>query len=87
MVADRSVWFPPGEGSITFVTEVLANGPAVSRRRWVKAAFGQPNPYGHPNPNALAELSGVGAQIWRTDQHGTITISFTEQGPVVDPQR
>ncbi len=45
--------------------------------------FGQPNPYGHPNPNALAELSGVGAQIWRTDQHGTITISFTDQGPVV----
>ena len=49
--------------------------------------FGQPNPYGHPNPNALAELDGVGAQIWRTDQHGTITISFTDQGPVVASER
>jgi competence protein ComEC len=45
--------------------------------------FGQPNPYGHPDPNALAELDGVGAQIWRTDQHGTITIAFTDHGPVV----
>jgi len=50
-------------------------------------SVGQPNPYGHPNPNALAELDGVGAQIWRTDQHGTITISFTDQGPVVASER
>ena len=49
--------------------------------------FGQPNPYGHPNPNALAELDGVGAQIWRTDQHGTITVTFTDQGPVVASER
>jgi competence protein ComEC len=49
--------------------------------------FGQPNPYGHPNPNALSELDGVGAQIWRTDQHGTITIAFTDQGPVVASER
>jgi beta-lactamase superfamily II metal-dependent hydrolase len=49
--------------------------------------FGQPNPYGHPNPNALAELDGVGAQTWRTDEHGTITITFTDQGPVVASER
>jgi beta-lactamase superfamily II metal-dependent hydrolase len=49
--------------------------------------FGQPNRYGHPNPNALAELDGVGAQTWRTDQHGTITITFTDQGPVVASER
>ena len=50
-------------------------------------SVGQPNPYGHPNPDALAELDGVGAQIWRTDQRGTITISFTGQGPVVASER
>jgi competence protein ComEC len=50
-------------------------------------SVGQPNPYGHPNPNALADLDGVGAQIWRTDQHGTITISFTDRGPVVASER
>jgi beta-lactamase superfamily II metal-dependent hydrolase len=51
--------------------------------------FRSAEPYGHPNPNpnALAELDGVGAQIWRTDQHGTITISLTDQGPVVAPER
>jgi len=50
-------------------------------------SVGQPNPYGHPNPNALGELDQVGAQIWRTDQHGTITITFTGQGPVVASER
>jgi beta-lactamase superfamily II metal-dependent hydrolase len=29
----------------------------------------------------------VGAQIWRTDQHGTITIALTDAGPVVTPER
>jgi len=47
----------------------------------------EPNPYGQPNANALADLDGVGAQIWRTDQHGTITITFTGQGPVVASER
>jgi len=42
---------------------------------------------GHPNPNALAELDGVGAEIWRTDQHGTTTIAFTDQGAVVTSER
>jgi competence protein ComEC len=50
-------------------------------------SVGQPNPFGHPNPNALAQLDGVGAQVWRTDQHGTITIRFTDQGPVVTSER
>jgi beta-lactamase superfamily II metal-dependent hydrolase len=54
---------------------------------WRNPVFGQPIPYGHPNPNALAELDGVGAQIRRTDQHGTITIAFTDLGPVVAFER
>jgi competence protein ComEC len=50
-------------------------------------SVGQPNPYGHPDPNALAMLSGVGAQVWRTDEHGTITVTFDGQGPVVTSER
>ena len=46
----------------------------------VKANVRQPDPYGHPDPNAVAELDGVVAQIWWTDQRGTITISFTGPG-------
>ena len=56
-------------------------------RGWWNSGSGQPNPHGHADPNALAEPGGVGAQIWRTDQHGTITIAFTGQGPVVASER
>jgi len=38
-----------------------------------------------PDPNSPS--SPASAQIWRTDQHGTITISFTDQGPVVASER
>lgn len=32
------------------------------------------NSYGHPAPETLARLEDVGAQVWRTDQRGTISI-------------
>jgi len=50
-------------------------------------SVGQPNPYGHPDPNALATLTAAGAAVWRTDQHGTITVTFEQQGPVVASER
>ncbi len=61
--------------------------PAVSPEV-VAISVGQPNPYGHPNPNALAEAEATGADIWRTDEHGTLTITWDDQGePVVTPER
>jgi len=61
--------------------------PAVSPEV-VAISVGQPNPYGHPNPTALAEAASTGAEIWRTDEHGTLTITWDEEGePVVSPQR
>ena len=54
----------------------------------VAISVGQPNPYGHPNPNALAEAEATGADIWRTDEHGTLTITWDDHGePVVTPER
>jgi len=50
-------------------------------------SVGQPNPYGHPDPNALATLTAAGAAVWRTDEHGTITVTFEQQGPVVASER
>jgi competence protein ComEC len=50
-------------------------------------SVGQPNPYGHPDPNALATLNAVGASVWRTDEHGTITVTFEQQGLVVASER
>jgi competence protein ComEC len=32
------------------------------------------NRYGHPAPAALARLDSAGADVWRTDREGTITV-------------
>ena len=45
------------------------------------------NDYGHPVPSTLAEVSATGAQVWRTDEHGAITITFDANGPVVSLER
>jgi competence protein ComEC len=82
-VPDVDVLRVPHHGGDTSLPEFIqALAPQIA-----VISVGQPNPYGHPDPNAIAELDGVGAQIWRTDQHGTITISFTDRGPVVTSER
>jgi competence protein ComEC len=37
-----------------------------------------PNSYGHPAPDTISRLTAAGAEIWRTDQLGTIL--FTDDG-------
>jgi len=37
-----------------------------------------PNRYGHPAPEALERLSGVHAEVWRTDREGTVTVTVAE---------
>ena len=32
------------------------------------------NPYGHPDPEALARLQAAGARVWRTDLQGALTV-------------
>jgi competence protein ComEC len=43
---------------------------------------GANNSYGHPTPEALGRLAGAGAEIYRTDQNGTIT--FKTNGTTID---
>ena len=43
-----------------------------------------PNSYGHPVPSTLQAIAATGAQVWRTDEHGDIVVSFGSGGPVVD---
>ena len=45
------------------------------------------NTYGHPVPATLASIAATGAQVWRTDQRGTITIRFEDAVPLVQPAR
>ena len=37
------------------------------------------NTYGHPAPETLMRLENVGAEIYRTDRYGTITI-YAQEG-------
>ena len=61
--------------------------PAVSPEV-IAISVGTENPYGHPNPTALAEAEGTGATVWRTDEHGTLTITWTSSGdPIVTGER
>jgi competence protein ComEC len=45
------------------------------------------NDYGHPVPATLDAIAATGSQIWRTDQHGTVTVTFEAGGPVVTGER
>ncbi|MBI3649140.1 MAG: DNA internalization-related competence protein ComEC/Rec2 [Actinobacteria bacterium] len=50
-------------------------------------SVGQPNPYGHPSEEALKELAATGSQVWRTDEHGDLTVAFEGPGIVVRSDR
>ncbi len=41
------------------------------------------NTYGHPVPATLDAIAGTGAEVWRTDQHGTVTLTFVDGQPTV----
>ena len=45
------------------------------------------NTYGHPVPATLEAIAATGAQVWRTDEHGTVTITFQAGQAVVSGER
>jgi competence protein ComEC len=48
------------------------------------ASAGRDNRYGHPRPETMTDLTPV--PVWRTDRHGTVTVTMTRAGPVVTPE-
>ncbi len=36
---------------------------------------GAGNSYGHPHPEVIAALNAAGVKVFRTDEHGTITVA------------
>ncbi len=50
-------------------------------------SVGERNPYGHPSPKTLSALTGLGATVFRTDQHGTIAIGRGRHGLEVTTER
>jgi competence protein ComEC len=45
------------------------------------------NTYGHPVPTTLDALTDAGSAVWRTDEHGTVTITFDGGAPVTAGER
>jgi competence protein ComEC len=45
------------------------------------------NTYGHPTAFALDALSAAGSSVWRTDERGTVTVTFEAGVPVVKGER
>jgi competence protein ComEC len=46
----------------------------------VVIGVGDGNPYGHPHPEALESYRAVAARIYRTDQHGSVTVVVPQGG-------
>ncbi len=65
------------------ILKVAHHGSAhSSSERWLETVHpeiaiisaGNRNRYGHPAPETLGRLEAVGARVYRTDQHGTISV-------------
>ena len=56
-------------GSDTSSTEVFLNAVVP---KWAVISVGKDNDYGHPATVTLAKLKGLGTQIFRTDEQGTV---------------
>jgi competence protein ComEC len=76
------------------VLKVPHHGAATSIPEFFQAVQAQvavvsvgENTYGHPVPTTLDALTAAGAEVWRTDQHGTVTITFEAGTPVVSGER
>jgi competence protein ComEC len=76
------------------VLKVPHHGAATSVPEFFQAVHAQvavvsvgENTYGHPVPSTLAAIEATGAQVWRTDERGTITVRFEDGIPSVQPAR
>ena len=54
------------------------------RQKYAVISVGKDNPYGHPAAITLSKLKSVGAEVFRTDEQGTITITSDGQTIKVD---
>jgi competence protein ComEC len=79
---DADVLHVPHHGAATSLPEYFQ---AVDAEEAIVSVG--PNEYGHPVPATLAALEATGAELWRTDEHGDIVVTFGSSGPVVTVER
>jgi competence protein ComEC len=53
---------------------------ARARPQVALVSAGKGNRYGHPDPDILARLERAGSRVWRTDQHGTVSVVGRRDG-------
>ena len=54
----------------------------ATRPEWALVSVGRGNRYGHPSGEVLARLETVGAEILRTDRHGSVRVTVDGDGRV-----
>jgi competence protein ComEC len=64
-------------GSRTATTEAFLS---AVRPRVAVASAGAGNPYGHPARSTIDRLRSAGARVFRTDQDGTVSVTFDDAG-------
>ncbi|HET8786375.1 MAG TPA: ComEC/Rec2 family competence protein, partial [Candidatus Limnocylindrales bacterium] len=67
-------------GSRTATTQAFVS---TVRPRVAVASAGTGNPYGHPARSTLERLAAAGARVYRTDQDGTVSVTFDAAGLAV----
>ena len=70
-IPDVDILVAGHHGSKNSTSEELLN---AARPETVCISVGEDNSYGHPAPELLQRLMDHGCAVYRTDQHGTITI-------------
>jgi competence protein ComEC len=72
----------PHHGSHTSSSEAFlrAVGPSV-----VMFSVQRDNRFGHPNPAVLARYEALGARVFRTDEHGAITVRTDGRSVWIEP--
>jgi competence protein ComEC len=76
------------------VLHVPHHGAATSLPEFFQAVHAEeaivsvgPNDYGHPVPATLEAVEATGAEVWRTDEHGDITVTFGPGRPFIAVDR
>lgn len=64
-------------GSKTSSTEAFLTATSP---RYAVISAGQRNRYGHPSPEVLERFTKIGTHLFRTDQHGAVTLTISSKG-------
>ena len=87
----QQVLLDEGADLLADVLKVPHHGAATSIEPFFEAVDAEvaivsvgPNTYGHPVPEVLDWVRATGAEVFRTDRDGTVTVTFERGGVVVE---